>query len=295
MLAARIALGFLLITAAAVASVSIGIDRWATHTADSTFVMTGLRRSCSVNGCERNNYTASATSVGNCTKSLATFEQLNDAAWALQIAAVAVLGAGAIFMIASGFRSLSCYVVSLVIALVGAVAYVVGGGIAYNTHNAWLYCGVTFCDNYYAAGGLRCLTEQGASFALWCIAIAVGAAGFAGALWLLAADLAKSKLLSAALPRGRRASQTSAARGERSMSPLREPVRAPTTTIVVPASFHYQPESGLYFSEEQNTFFDQRNGHYFSAEHNSWYNPATKQWYVKEEHATSPPTDAPIS
>jgi hypothetical protein len=286
MLAARFALGCLMIAAAAVASVSIGIDRWTMHTADTTFLMTGLRRSCGVNGCTRNDYNADVTTLGNCTKSLSTFEELNDAAWALQIAAVAVLGAGALFMVGSSFRGLGCFVVSIAVTLVGAVGYVVGGGIAYNTHNDWLYCGLTFCDNYYAAGGLRCVTEQGPSFALWCIAIAVAGSGFTGALWFLAADVAKAKMLKKSLPRGeRRSGQPSVSRESRAMSP-REPVRAPTTSIVVPAGFHYQPESGLYFSDAQNTFFDQRNGHYFSAEHNSWYNPDTKQWYIKEEHVS---------
>jgi hypothetical protein len=294
MLVARCALGFLIVAAAAVASVSIGIDRWTIHSADSTFFITGLRRSCTVSGCSRNSYDASLIALGNCSVSSSTYESLNDAAWGIQIAGVGTLGVGAILMIASAYRGIPLYVVSLIVAVLGGIAYVVGGGMAYHTHNEWLYCGLTFCDNYYGLGGLRCLTQQGPSFALWCIAIAVAGSGIAGAMWLLESDFEKAKLLKKTFSRvqGSRG-PTSPARSFLQVQPMapREPVTAPTTSVVVPAGFHYQPDAGMYYSDEQKTFFDQRNGHYFSAEHNSWYNPDTKQWYVKEEHA-SPPTSS---
>lgn len=292
MLVARLALGFLLLTAAAVAAVSIGIDRWTVHTADSTFLITGLRRQCTVGGCVRNNYNATLSTLGNCSVALSTLESLNDASWVIQIAAIAALGTGSLLVMVSAYRGLTCYTISLILSILGCATYVVGGGIAYHTHNEWLYCGLTFCDNYYSAGGLRCLTQQGPSFALWCISIAVAGSGFAGALWLLSSDFAKAKLLKKSFARGKPTNAQSPSRSFRELRPMspREPVTtAPTTSLVVPAGFIYQPDTGMYYSHEQNTYFDQRSGHYFSAEHNSWYNPDTKQWYVKEEHASPQP------
>lgn len=276
-LVARVGIATLLLLSIAVASVSIGIDKWTLNFGDSNFFTTGLRTTCSVNGCSDNNYVSGNFTVGSCSVSPSVVRRLNHGAWGVQIAGIVTGGVGALLvLLSSKLTDFKVLAAALGISCLGFVTYIVGGAVAYYTHSEYLYCGQRYCDQYYTVG-TYCLSQQGPSFALWVISIALSATSLLGGGWITASDARKQAALS--LRPTRREDPTS-------------PPSALVGGVEPPLGYVYRPESGLYFHEGENMFFDPRSGHYFSPRHNSWYDSSKRLWYSVAPAVTGsvPPT-----
>lgn len=324
MLTGRFGLAFLILCGVAVAAVSVGVDRWSTVTTNLAFQILGLRQLCDVDGCRRTASTAPVITLGNCSVSTSTFENLSNAAWGVQIAGVAIAGLGAIVTaVSSKVVRLAIFVGALVVVLVGQVLYVIGGGIAYYTHSSWLYCGLRYCDHFFTSVPTSkfCLSEQGPSFALWCISNAVVWLSLCGGAWLVASDLKKKSsqrhafktIAGVVSPQpqpsiGRAESKSAstlhrASSRSRSRADDREPTSSapkPETPAVpepraVPSGFVYRADTGMFYNTEEETFWDQRSGHYYSPKFNSWYDADTKKWYSVQppEPPAATTTEAP--
>lgn len=281
---ARLGIAFLLLSAAVLGAVSLGIDRWLVVTADSDFFTAGVQKMCTMHGCHANNYSATYTN-GACVISTERWEDLNRGSLGTQITGIVLAGLGAFVVAGSSIHpKLILFTAGVLLNLFGQCAYLIGGALAYYTFSSWVHCERNYCSNFYSSGGTYCLETAGPSFALWCIALAVGGAGFIAGVWVLAEDAKKAMLFRATKKTTPLSPARSPVRRQQSIAPVAsapppEPVAAAPAVIRVPPGYVYDAKSELYYSESEGAYFDQRSGHFYSPQNDAWYNPETKQWY----------------